>query len=107
MGGLFRKKYSGKTSLHQTGAGRRGSVVPIEESKTSRERKQVSILAVLPSEEMAAWAKSKLKGKGIKPKAVSDAFQSKKGERKRRLSKGPQTVPFKKAKTKKDIFEIE
>ena len=103
----FEKKHSGKTSLHQTSAGRRGSIIPIEESKISRERKQVSIRAVLPSEETAARAKSELIREGIKPKTVSDAFQSKKGERKRRLSKGPQTVPFKKAKTKKDIFEIE
>ena len=104
---ISKKNHSGKTSLYKTGAGWRGSVVPIEESKTSREKKQVSIRAVLPSEDTVARAKSELKREGIKPKSVSDAFQSKKGERKRRSSKGPQTIPFKKAKTKKDIFEIE
>lgn len=107
---FFERLSTGKTSLNQTGTGRRHSVIPIEESKASRERNRVTIRAVLPSEQTTARAESELKREGIKPDDVVDALQSKRGKRKRKISKTKKVSkkrPVKRVRNlKKDIFEI-
>lgn len=71
----------------------------------------MTIRAVLPSEQTAARAESELKREGIKPDNVVDALQSKRGKRKRKVSKTKKVSkkrPVKKARnSKKDIFVIE
>lgn len=103
----FERLNAGK--IKQTGAGTRACVIPIEDSKTSRERKQLTIRAVLPSEQAAAIAKSELEREGINPKEVAKAFQSDPGKREGKSGekrKNPIPVKGQKAKkTKKDIFE--
>ena len=99
---FFERLSDGKTTVDQSGAGRRPRVIPIEDSKVSRERKQLTIRAVLPAEQTAARAESELKREGIKPKDVENAFQSTSGKRKRTTSK---KTPAKKTK-RNDIFEI-
>jgi hypothetical protein len=107
----FERMNAGK--IKQTGAGTRACVIPIEDSKTTRERKQLTIRAVLPSEQAAAIAKSELEREGINPKEVAKAFQSDPGKREGKSGekrKKPITVKRaegdqKAKKTKKDIFE--
>jgi pyruvate/2-oxoglutarate/acetoin dehydrogenase E1 component len=95
---FFERLRDGNTMIDQTGAGRRPRVIPIEDSKVSRERKQVTIRAVLPAEQTAARAESELKREGIKPEDVVDAFQSNTGKRKRKVA---QIKSAKKSKTNK------
>lgn len=97
------ERLSNKHYSNQSGAGIRPRVIPIEDSKASRERKQVSISAVLPAEQTTARAEAELKRDGIKPADVVDAFQSTSSHRKRKVSKSSKKAKAIK-KTKKDIF---
>ena len=91
----------GKASIDQSGAGRQPRVIPIEDSKLSREKKQLTIRAVLPAEQTTAGAKSELKRDGINPEDVVDALQSKTDKRKRKVPQTKSTKKTKKEATKK------
>ena len=56
---FFYRVSTGKTSLNQLGAGRKPRVITVDQLK-SVEDKQLSIKAVLSSEQSAAQAKSEL-----------------------------------------------
>ena len=90
---FFERLSEKKASIDQSGAGRQPPVIPIEDSKLSREKKQLTIRAVLAAEQTTARAKSELKREGINPEAVVDALQSKTDKRKRKV---PQTKSTKK-----------
>lgn len=94
---FFERLSDGKATIDQSGAGRRPRVIPIDNSKVSRERKQLIIRAVLPAIQTAARAESELKREGIKPGDVVDTLQSKSGISKRKVYKNKKKVT-KKAK---------
>ena len=72
---FFDRVSTGKANLNQSGAGRKLRVIIVDQLKPI-EDKQLSIKAVLPSEQTAAQAKSELERENINPKEVATMFQS-------------------------------
>jgi hypothetical protein len=92
---FFDRVSSGKTTLNQTGAGRRLSVIPVDESKAVDDKKY-SIQAVLPAEQTSARAKSELEREDINPASVAHMLQStsrqrRRGTKRKRTDKKSQT----------------
>lgn len=71
---------SGET--RQTGQGRRACVIPVTPVKPKAD-KEVSIKAVLPSEQTVSQAKSELERKGINLENVEESFQNGSGRGRR------------------------
>lgn len=80
---FFDRVSSGKTSLNQSGGGRRLSVISVDDNKSGVD-KVYPIKAVLPAEQTAAQAKSELERQDINPAKVVDMIQSSSGTRRRR-----------------------
>ena len=91
---FFYRVSTGKTSLNQSGAGRKPRVITVDQLKPV-EDKQLSIKAVLPSEQTAAQAKSELERDNINPKTVEKMFQSSSRRTKKRKSRST-SVPKRK-----------
>ena len=87
---FFDRVSTGKTSLKQSGAGRKPRVITVDQLKPI-EDKQVSIKAVLPSEQTAAQAKSELERENINPKIVEKMFQSSSRRSRKRKAKSSST----------------
>ena len=83
---FFERLSSGKTSLNQSGAGRRLSVIPIDELK-SVESGEVPIKAVLPAEQTTAQAKSELERRDINPASVVNMYHSSKRKQRRGIKR--------------------
>ena len=77
---------TGNASLNQSGAGRKPRVITVDQLKPG-EDKQLTIKAVLPSEQTAAQAKSELERDNINPKTVENMFQSSSRRTKTRKSR--------------------
>ncbi|XP_053390201.1 uncharacterized protein LOC128553113 [Mercenaria mercenaria] len=82
VGRFLDRVSSGRTTLNQTGAGRRLSIIPVDDSKVAAE-KQFPIKAVLPAEQTTAQAKSELERQDINPASVVNMLQSSSGQRRR------------------------
>ena len=80
---FFQRVSSGKTTLNQSGSGRRPHVIPVIQSKPD-EDKQYTIKAVLPAEQTTAQAKSELKRQNIKPGEIVNMVQSDSGRKRKR-----------------------
>lgn len=122
---FFERVSSGKTTLNQSGGGRRLSIIPVGESNSSNDQ-AYSIKAVLPAEQTTAQAKSELERENINPAKVVNMIQSSSGQQRRGIKrKGSSKKSHKKAKRQrgsgkkrrnvrkehksskeKDIFEI-
>ena len=72
---FFGRVSSGKTTLNQSGRGRRLSVIPVDESKAAN-NSVYSIKAVLPAEQTTAQAKSELEREDINPTEIVDMLHS-------------------------------
>ena len=72
---LFQRLATGRTSLNQSGGGRRPHVIAVDQS-TSLDNRKYPIKAVLPAEQTTAQAKSELKREAINPADVIKAIQS-------------------------------
>lgn len=79
---FFDRVSSGKTSLNQSGGGRRLSVIPVDYLKAVDD-KTYPIKAVLPAEQTTAQAKSELERQDINPASVVDMLQSSTGQQRR------------------------
>lgn len=79
---FFENVSSGKTSLNQSGGGRRLSVIAVDELKASND-KVYPIKAVLPAEQTTAQAKSELEREDINPSEIVNMLQSSAGRRRR------------------------
>lgn len=109
---FFQRVASGKTSLNQSGGGRRPHVITVDQS-TSSDARKYPIKAILPSEQTTAQAKSELEREAINPADVVKAIQSTDKTRRRGIkrknlkqkSKGTKGKSVGK-KRKPDIFEI-
>lgn len=71
---FFDRVSRGKASLHQSGRGRRPRIITVAPS--TEEKNPVTIKAVLPTEQVAAQAKTALEREAINPKRVEKAFQT-------------------------------
>lgn len=88
---FFDRVSSGKTTLNQSGSGRRLTVIPVDESKVAGD-KVYPIKAVLPAEQTTAQAKSELEREDINPASVVDMLQPsgglhRRGTKRTRISK--------------------
>ena len=83
---FFSKVSSGRATLNQLGAGRRLSVIPVDESKAADE-KPYSIKAVLPAEQTTAQAKSELQRADINPASLLNMPQSLTQQRRRGIKR--------------------
>ena len=90
---FFDRVSTGKTTLNQSGSGRRPRVISVDQSKP------LSLKAVIPSEQTTAQAKSELEREGINPDDVVRAIQSDTGRGKKR--KSPQVTEIKSENPKK------
>jgi hypothetical protein len=103
---FFHNLSLGKTSLNQSGGGRRLSIIPVNESKANDDN-AYSIKAVLPAEQTTAQAKSELERQDINPTSVVNMFQSSSGQqrrgikRKRSRKKSSKTVKRRRKSSKK------
>ncbi|MCG7875620.1 MAG: hypothetical protein N0C90_04765, partial [Candidatus Thiodiazotropha endolucinida] len=79
---FFERVSSGKTSLNQSGGGRRLSIIPVD-NVNHVEDKAYPIKAVLPAEQTTAQAKSELERRNINPAQVVDMIHSSSGKRRR------------------------
>ena len=68
---FFDRESTGKANLNQSGAGRKPRVITVDQLKPI-EDKQLSIKAVLPSEQTAAQAKSGVRKREYKSKGSCD-----------------------------------
>ena len=115
---FFQRLATGKTSLNQSGGGRRPHVIAVDQS-TSLDNRKYPIKAVLPAEQTTAQAKSELEREAINPADVIKAIQSTdktrrrvfKRKNKKEKSRGIKRTISTKArsvgkKRKTDIFEI-
>ena len=83
---FFDRVSSGKTSLNQSGGGRRLSVIPVDYSHPG-EGKVYPIKAILPAEQTTAQAKSELERQDINPAKVVDTIHSSSGKRRRGIKR--------------------
>ena len=80
---FFDRVSSGKTSLNQSGGGRRLSIIPVDDTNPGS-GKVYPIKAILPAEQTTAQAKSELERQDINPAKVVDMIHSSSSKSRRR-----------------------
>lgn len=83
---FFDKVSSGKTSLNQSGGGRRLSVIPVDDTNSGA-GKVYPIKAILPAEQTTAQAKSELERQDINPAKVVDMLHSSSRKQRRAIKR--------------------